>query len=84
ETKSGILQPTSFLLSFSVCLRSPDSNVSCYRIEPGTIAAIIFADLLLTLIIVVVTYRCASFQRRKLDNADKVYMNVRANLKNPN
>ncbi|XP_035984085.1 hematopoietic cell signal transducer [Fundulus heteroclitus] len=61
-----------------------DSNVSCYRIEPGTIAAIIFADLLLTLIIVVVTYRCASFQRKKLDNADKVYMNVRANLKNPN
>uniref|UniRef100_A0A3B3Z186 Hematopoietic cell signal transducer n=1 Tax=Poecilia mexicana TaxID=48701 RepID=A0A3B3Z186_9TELE len=58
------------------------SNVSCYRIEPGTIAGIIAADLLLTLIIVVVTYRCASFRRQQIDNADKVYMNVRANLKN--
>uniref|UniRef100_A0A3P9N3W7 Hematopoietic cell signal transducer n=1 Tax=Poecilia reticulata TaxID=8081 RepID=A0A3P9N3W7_POERE len=57
-------------------------NVSCYRIEPGTIAGIIAADLLLTLIIVVVTYQCASFRRQKIDNADKVYMNVRANVKN--
>uniref|UniRef100_A0A3B3TQA6 Hematopoietic cell signal transducer n=1 Tax=Poecilia latipinna TaxID=48699 RepID=A0A3B3TQA6_9TELE len=48
----------------------------------GTIAGIIAADLLLTLIIVVVTYRCASFRRQQIDNADKVYMNVRANLKN--
>ncbi|MEQ2296313.1 hypothetical protein AMECASPLE_023567, partial [Ameca splendens] len=59
-----------------------DSNVSCYRIEPGTIAGIISADLLLTLIIVVVTYRCASLRREKIDKADKVYMNVRANVQN--
>uniref|UniRef100_A0A7N8XBH6 Hematopoietic cell signal transducer n=1 Tax=Mastacembelus armatus TaxID=205130 RepID=A0A7N8XBH6_9TELE len=58
-----------------------NSNVSCYRIEPGTIAGIICADVLLTLVIVIVTYRCASFRRRKIDNADKVYMNVRANCK---
>uniref|UniRef100_A0A7N8Y130 Hematopoietic cell signal transducer n=1 Tax=Mastacembelus armatus TaxID=205130 RepID=A0A7N8Y130_9TELE len=57
------------------------TNVSCYRIEPGTIAGIICADVLLTLVIVIVTYRCASFRRRKIDNADKVYMNVRANCK---
>uniref|UniRef100_M4A7K3 Hematopoietic cell signal transducer n=1 Tax=Xiphophorus maculatus TaxID=8083 RepID=M4A7K3_XIPMA len=50
--------------------------------HPGTIAGVIAADLLLTLIIVVVTYRCASFRRQKIDNADKVYMNVRANVKN--
>ncbi|XP_026150188.1 hematopoietic cell signal transducer isoform X1 [Mastacembelus armatus] len=66
-------------VSAYVCL--PDSNVSCYRIEPGTIAGIICADVLLTLVIVIVTYRCASFRRRKIDNADKVYMNVRANCK---
>ncbi|XP_028985882.1 hematopoietic cell signal transducer [Betta splendens] len=54
---------------------------SCYRIEPGTVAGIICADVVLTLIIVIVTYRCASFRRQKLENADKVYMNVRANCK---
>ncbi|GLD63548.1 hematopoietic cell signal transducer-like protein [Lates japonicus] len=58
-----------------------DNTVSCYRIEPGTIAGIICADVLLTLIIVIVTYRCASFRRQRIDNADKVYMNVRANCK---
>uniref|UniRef100_A0AAQ5YXK4 Hematopoietic cell signal transducer n=1 Tax=Amphiprion ocellaris TaxID=80972 RepID=A0AAQ5YXK4_AMPOC len=52
-------------------------TVSCYRIEPGTIAGIICADVLLTLIIVAATYRCASFRRQKIDNANKVYMNVR-------
>ncbi|XP_071325110.1 hematopoietic cell signal transducer [Trachinotus anak] len=58
-----------------------DTSASCYRIEPGTIAGIICADVLLTLLIVIVTYRCASFRRQKIDNADKVYMNVRANCK---
>ncbi|XP_013864163.1 uncharacterized protein hcst isoform X2 [Austrofundulus limnaeus] len=56
-------------------------SASCYRIEPWTIAIIVSADLVLTLIIVAVTYRCASFRRRKIDNANKVYMNVRANCK---
>ncbi|KAG7242158.1 hypothetical protein INR49_024204 [Caranx melampygus] len=58
-----------------------DTAPACYRLEPGTIAGIICADVLLTLIIVVVTYKCASFRRQKLDNADKVYMNVRNNCK---
>ncbi|XP_032374294.1 hematopoietic cell signal transducer [Etheostoma spectabile] len=58
-----------------------ESTVSCYRIEPGTIAGIICADVLLTLIIVIVTYRCASLRRQKIENANKVYMNVRANCK---
>ncbi|XP_051261623.1 hematopoietic cell signal transducer [Dicentrarchus labrax] len=69
-----------FLLS-NLAVAHTDNTVSCYRIEPGTIAGIICADVLLTLIIVIVTYRCASFRRQKIDNADKVYMNVRANLK---
>ncbi|XP_068616578.1 hematopoietic cell signal transducer [Brachionichthys hirsutus] len=58
-----------------------DGAVSCYRIEPGTMAGIISADLLLTLVIVIVTYHCASFRRQKMEQADKVYMNVRANRK---
>ncbi|XP_047453958.1 hematopoietic cell signal transducer [Mugil cephalus] len=59
-----------------------DTNLQhCYRLEPGTIAGIICADVLLTLIIVIVTYRCASNRRRKIESANKVYMNVRANCK---
>ncbi|XP_068995886.1 hematopoietic cell signal transducer [Embiotoca jacksoni] len=71
----------ALFLFCNVAVALTDSHVSCYRIEPGTIAGIIFADLLLTLIIVVVTYRCASFRRQKIENANKVYMNVRANCK---
>ncbi|XP_076594056.1 hematopoietic cell signal transducer [Chaetodon auriga] len=70
----------SFLSNLAVALA--DSTVSCYRIEPGTIAGIICADVVLTLIIVIITYRCASFRRQKKENADKVYMNVRANCMN--
>ncbi|KAM7420581.1 hypothetical protein PAMA_015012 [Pampus argenteus] len=58
-----------------------DSCVSCYRIEPATIAGIIIADVFLTLIIVMVTYQCASIRRQKIENAEEVYMNVRANCK---
>uniref|UniRef100_A0A3B4XQB7 Hematopoietic cell signal transducer n=1 Tax=Seriola lalandi dorsalis TaxID=1841481 RepID=A0A3B4XQB7_SERLL len=79
-----LFHPTLFFLfdcSFTVFLCVPDTSPSCYRIEPGTIAGIICADVLLTLIIVIVTYRCASFRRQKIDNAHKVYMNVRANCK---
>ncbi|XP_011483424.1 TYRO protein tyrosine kinase-binding protein [Oryzias latipes] len=72
----------SFLLllcNLSVALT--ESTVSCYRIEPGTIAGMVSIDVLLTLIIVAVTYRCASFRHKKVENANKVYMNVRANCK---
>uniref|UniRef100_A0A3B4ZKA5 Hematopoietic cell signal transducer n=1 Tax=Stegastes partitus TaxID=144197 RepID=A0A3B4ZKA5_9TELE len=75
----SLSHPTSFCFP-SVCRLTvvvPDATVSCYKIEPGTIAGIICADVLLTLIIVAVTYRCASFRRRKIENANKVYMNVR-------
>ncbi|XP_078143326.1 hematopoietic cell signal transducer isoform X2 [Centroberyx gerrardi] len=66
---------------FMVLLLSLYNCVSCYRIEPGTMAGIISADVVLTLIIVVVTYQCASSRRQRRENADKVYMNVRANCK---
>ncbi|KAK5862458.1 hypothetical protein PBY51_017854 [Eleginops maclovinus] len=68
-----------FLCNLAVALT--ESTVSCYRIEPGTIAGIICADLLLTLLIVIVTYLCASVRSKKIQNAHKVYMNVRANCK---
>ncbi|XP_068180483.1 hematopoietic cell signal transducer [Antennarius striatus] len=57
------------------------ASVSCYRIEPGTMAGIICADLLLTLVIIIVTYHYASLRRQKLEKAEKVYMNVRADCK---
>uniref|UniRef100_A0A8C6KLV5 Hematopoietic cell signal transducer n=1 Tax=Nothobranchius furzeri TaxID=105023 RepID=A0A8C6KLV5_NOTFU len=53
--------------SFLMMMMMISAAVSCYRIEPGTVAGIICADLLLTLIIVVVTYRCARFKRQKLE-----------------
>lgn len=66
------LQPTLPLrlshYSLYVCLA--DNTVPCYRIEPGTIAGIISADVLLTLIIVAVTYSCASFRRKKIKNGE--------------
>uniref|UniRef100_UPI0037E7509D hematopoietic cell signal transducer n=1 Tax=Semicossyphus pulcher TaxID=241346 RepID=UPI0037E7509D len=68
-----------FLCGLAVALA--ESTGSCYRIEPGTLAGIISADVLLTIIIVIVTYRCASVRRQKIENANKVYMNVRANCK---
>ncbi|XP_037310419.1 hematopoietic cell signal transducer [Pungitius pungitius] len=68
-----------FLCDLAVAL--PESTVSCYRIEPGTIAGIVCADVLLTVVIVVVTYRCAGYRRQKIEKANEVYMNVRANCK---
>uniref|UniRef100_A0A8K9XCA3 Hematopoietic cell signal transducer n=1 Tax=Oncorhynchus mykiss TaxID=8022 RepID=A0A8K9XCA3_ONCMY len=53
-------------------------NPSCYRIEPGTMAGIIAADVILTIAVVIVTYHCASRRRRR---KERVYMNVRANGK---
>ncbi|XP_024123922.1 hematopoietic cell signal transducer [Oryzias melastigma] len=75
----GFLTLLLLLCNLSVALT--ESAVSCYRIEPGTIAGIVCVDVLLTLIIVAVTYRCASFRHKKVEKANKVYMNVRANCK---
>ncbi|XP_029360940.1 hematopoietic cell signal transducer [Echeneis naucrates] len=74
---------SEFLISalLLLCNLTGALTASCYRIEPGTIAGIVCADVLLTLIIIIITYRCASLRRQKIENADKVYMNVRANCK---
>ncbi|XP_038832122.1 hematopoietic cell signal transducer isoform X2 [Salvelinus namaycush] len=69
---------TALLMVLFFCLCD---NPSCYRIEPGTMAGIIIADVILTIAIVIVTYHCASRRRRRKERADKVYMNVRANCK---
>lgn len=52
----------------STCLIAPpsDSAVSCYRIEPGTVAGVISTDVLLTLVIVIITYKIASSQQKKI------------------
>lgn len=54
---------------------------SCYGIGSGTMAGIIFADVAVTIFIVSTTYWYASKRRQKKENADEVYMNVRANCK---
>ncbi|KAL2084460.1 hypothetical protein ACEWY4_019978 [Coilia grayii] len=60
---------------------SVQESPSCYKIEPVTLAGVVVSDIVLTMAIVLVTYYCASRRRRERDNADKVYMNVRANCK---
>ncbi|KAL0984990.1 hypothetical protein UPYG_G00151520 [Umbra pygmaea] len=69
-----------FLCGNSVAEQGTD-NVSCYRIQPATMASIVIADIILTIGIVIVTYHCASRRRLRKERADKVYMNVRANCK---
>uniref|UniRef100_A0A672FCW3 Hematopoietic cell signal transducer n=1 Tax=Salarias fasciatus TaxID=181472 RepID=A0A672FCW3_SALFA len=71
----------ALLFLCSVTAADADTAVSCYRIEPATVAGIVCADVLLTLVVVVCTYRWASSRRQRRDRADKVYMNVRANCK---
>ncbi|XP_056300546.1 hematopoietic cell signal transducer [Pseudoliparis swirei] len=66
---------------FNLAVAHMEAPVSCYRIEPGTIAGIVCADVLLTLVIVIVTYQCASYRHKKMDKSEKLYTNVRANCK---
>ncbi|XP_077382096.1 hematopoietic cell signal transducer [Festucalex cinctus] len=71
----------SLLCNQTVAVRA-GSSVSCYKIDPGMLACIISADVLLTVILVSIVYRCARIRHRKnhkprKDNDDhKVYMNV--------
>ncbi|XP_037130557.1 uncharacterized protein LOC119136294 isoform X2 [Syngnathus acus] len=77
-------------VAYNVTGHSPaitlDGRASCYTIEPGILAGIISADVLLTLILVIITYQCARIQlsksqkhREKQDH--KTYMNFRASKK---
>ncbi|KAI4905723.1 hypothetical protein NFI96_013081 [Prochilodus magdalenae] len=54
---------------------------TCYQVAPGTLVGVVLSDIALTIFIVGVTYCCASKRRQQKENADKVYMNVRANCK---
>lgn len=49
-----------------VCSLLSDSSVSCYRIEPATIAGVVVADVVLTLIIVAITYRFAGSRQKRI------------------
>ncbi|XP_033837273.1 hematopoietic cell signal transducer isoform X2 [Periophthalmus magnuspinnatus] len=73
-----------YFLLLSLCnvvLALSESPVSCYKIEPGTVAGIISVDIILTLLIVAVTYHCARNQQQRATKVEKVYMNVRAKCK---
>uniref|UniRef100_A0A3B5KEH8 Hematopoietic cell signal transducer n=1 Tax=Takifugu rubripes TaxID=31033 RepID=A0A3B5KEH8_TAKRU len=69
---------------YVVAVRRDPLSVSCYRIEPWTVAGVIGADVVLTLIIVAITYRCASTRQKAIKSADNIYMNTRANVKKNN
>ncbi|XP_036395537.1 hematopoietic cell signal transducer [Megalops cyprinoides] len=71
-----------FLCFYEMALaaESQDSGY-CYKIEPSTMVGIVIGDVVLTVLIVITVYHCASRRRRQRDEADKVYMNVRANCK---
>ncbi|XP_065102172.1 hematopoietic cell signal transducer [Paramisgurnus dabryanus] len=69
-----------FLLLLAMVSATEDIG-SCYGISIGTIAGIVFGDVALTVLVVTTTYWYASKRRQKKENADEVYMNVRANCK---
>uniref|UniRef100_A0A8C9R3E5 Hematopoietic cell signal transducer n=1 Tax=Scleropages formosus TaxID=113540 RepID=A0A8C9R3E5_SCLFO len=73
---------TVCLLALNVAKGSPDLDTpTCYRIEPATMVGVVIGDMALTVLMVIVAYQCASRRRRQKEEADKVYMNVRANCK---
>uniref|UniRef100_A0A672QU14 Hematopoietic cell signal transducer n=1 Tax=Sinocyclocheilus grahami TaxID=75366 RepID=A0A672QU14_SINGR len=76
-TKKSLL----FFIYLSAMVSALEDKGSCYGVGSGTIAGIIFADVTVTVLIVTTTYWYASKRRQKKDNADEVYMNVRANCK---
>ncbi|XP_076136874.1 hematopoietic cell signal transducer [Alosa pseudoharengus] len=78
---------STLLVLLLLCVHEVTSNSAsiqenaCYRIDPGVLAGVVISDIILTTAIVLITYYCASRRRRQTDNAEKVYMNVRANCK---
>ncbi|XP_062848010.1 hematopoietic cell signal transducer [Trichomycterus rosablanca] len=71
-----------FFLSLVAMISAENTERSpCYQVAPGTVAGVVLGDIALTILIVCATYYCASKRRTKKEKAEKVYMNVRANLK---
>ncbi|XP_066540073.1 hematopoietic cell signal transducer [Hoplias malabaricus] len=68
-------------LSLVAMISAEETDSYCYQIAPATLAGLVLGDIALTIFIVAVTYFCASKRRQQKENADKVYMNVRANSK---
>ncbi|KAJ8289753.1 hypothetical protein GJAV_G00004940 [Gymnothorax javanicus] len=71
-----------FFLCFKMVLVSgnPDSD-HCYKIKPAAMIGIIIGDVGLTVLIAIGVYHCATRRWKRREEADKVYMNVRANSK---
>ncbi|XP_035386298.1 hematopoietic cell signal transducer [Electrophorus electricus] len=77
---AGFLVFLLFNLLAIIMAEDTDSG-PCYRIATGALAGVVLGDIILTVFIVGVTYCYASKRRCRKENADKVYMNVRANCK---
>nr|XP_057940718.1 hematopoietic cell signal transducer isoform X2 [Doryrhamphus excisus] len=63
------------LVLVSILCNSP---VPCYTIEPGMVAGIVSADVVLTLFLVFLTYFCTISMHQKKhrrEHGDKVYVN---------
>ncbi|XP_076826444.1 hematopoietic cell signal transducer [Brachyhypopomus gauderio] len=73
----------AFLLFSLLGIITAENNESgpCYRIAAGTLTGVVLGDIALTVFIVAATFCYASKRRLKKENADKVYMNVRAKCK---
>uniref|UniRef100_A0AAY4B027 DNAX-activation protein 10 n=1 Tax=Denticeps clupeoides TaxID=299321 RepID=A0AAY4B027_9TELE len=62
------LQPTETVLK--VLHSNYKGTVSCYKIEPATLTGVIVGDVALTVLVVVITYFCASRRRQRKENAE--------------
>ncbi|KAM8826413.1 hematopoietic cell signal transducer isoform 2-T2 [Synchiropus picturatus] len=67
------------VLLFTLCCVSLAATENgCFKMEIPMIAGIALADVVLTVVIVVLTYQCAVHRQRKTQNA-QVYINMRKN-----
>ncbi|XP_077454723.1 hematopoietic cell signal transducer [Stigmatopora argus] len=74
------------LCKLTVAHTTTNSTISCYRIEPGYLAGIVGADVLVTGILVTIAYRYASKKQQKNHkhrekSNHNMYMNVRRSRK---
>ncbi|CAL8354328.1 unnamed protein product [Arctogadus glacialis] len=67
-----------FLQLFNLAVAKPGS---CYNISVWNIGVFVAADVLLTLCLVIATFMCAVRRRNRIASDQKVYMNVRPQLK---
>ncbi|KAJ8378913.1 hypothetical protein AAFF_G00232780 [Aldrovandia affinis] len=71
-----------FLCFYEMALATENPGTdNCYRIEPASMVGIIVGDVALTVLIVIAVFYCANRRRQNMEEAEKVYMNVRAKCK---